>query len=112
MWVRHIALSESKPIAPNVFSLTKKMRYNCSKKTATILRIVGYDKKREVVSQVGQLKEQEIVPDSIGDALFKIACFESFPNSLPTNSALGLPNIDTYDFAAEIAEKRKRRSAP
>lgn len=110
MWVRHIALSESKLLAANVFSYTTKVKYDCTKKTATILGGVAYNKKRETVNQIKQLEEQGIVPDTIGEALFKIACVKSFPNSLPPNSAIPLSMIDTDAFAAEIAEQRNIRS--
>lgn len=109
MWVRHIALSDSKPLGPNTFSYTSRVTYHCQKRTSLVTSGTFYNKKRETVGLLGQQKEQEIAPDTVGESLFKVACATGFPDVLPQKSALALSSIDTYDFAESMAEQRRNK---
>ena len=110
MWIRHIALSESKPLGPNTFSYTSKVKYNCTKRTTVTLKAIFYNKKREPTNEVNEIKEQDIIPDTVGEALFNIACSENFPASVPQRSAWPISNIDTYDYTEGLQKHKNEKN--
>lgn len=65
------------------FYIVDQVNFNCQERTAFTKTSLYYNKRGEVVHSVkvryARYKETQVVPSSIGEAIFEAACFEKYP---------------------------------
>lgn len=74
VWTRERHLRPSKS---GLFQIKSRKRYNCDLNSVKVLFRAGYDSRGGVVASYNdglQADEQPIIPDSVGEKVFKTAC--------------------------------------
>ena len=91
-----------------------KWRINCAKRTMQTLTASAYEKNGKFINSLSTPgREEEVIPDSLGEGILKIACEADFPKNKPGKKYL--PVADNDIFAAtrryvEWSDSRKNQA--
>jgi hypothetical protein len=113
MWVKTV--KTTKAYSDGSWSIAYRWKINCSKKTLQTLAWSSYGNDGKFIRSGSTLGvEEEVVPDSVGEAMLKIACESNFPNDKSSNSYFKLEGMDVFQATRNYVEHIKSQvdSAP
>lgn len=113
VWVK--AVNTTKADSDGSWSTAYRWKFNCSKKTGQSLAWSSYDSDGKFVrSGSTPGVEKEMVPDSLGEAMLKIACEPNFPNDKSSKDYFKLEGVDVFQATKNYVEYKKSKidSAP
>jgi len=91
------SVNTTKPDSDGSWATAFRWKINCAKRTIQTLAWSSYGNDGKFIrSGSTPGVESEVVPDSIGEGILKIACEPNFPNDKSGNSYFKLEGIDVF----------------
>lgn len=113
LWLKTV--NTTKANSDGSWSMAFRWKIGCSKRTVQTLAWSSYGSDGKFIrSGSNPEAASEVIPDSMGEAILKIACEPVFPNDKSGNSYFKLEGIDVFQATKNYVEVRKLQidSAP
>lgn len=113
VWLK--AVQTTKANSDGSWAVALRWKMNCSKNTIQIISYSSYNRDGKLIlSDSKPRMEHEAAPDSIGEAVLKIACEPIFPNDKSNISYYRLDGVDVFQATKIFVElmKDQNDSAP
>jgi hypothetical protein len=113
VWIKTVQIHRAED--DGSWATAYRWRMNCSKKTIQTLTASIYDKDAKFIKSFPNAgRESEVVPDSTGEAMLKLACTADFPKSKSGKGYWRIESNDIFQATRNYAEylKSQKDTAP
>lgn len=113
VWVKIVRTN--RPDTDGSWATAVRWRMNCTKRTIQTLASSDYDQDGKFMkSYPNPGKETEVIPDSTGESMLKIACAADFPKNKSNKEYFKIDNNDVFQATRNYIEyvKSQKDTAP
>lgn len=113
VWVKLVRTTKAD--ADGSWADALRWKFNCPKRTIQTLAWSSYDRDGTFIrSSQATGKESEVIPDSVGETILKVACDPSFPNDKSEKYYFKVKNNDIFQATRNYIESQNSKidSAP
>lgn len=113
VWIKYV--QKTKADSDGSWSTANRWSLNCNKRTLQSLQASTYDRDGKFIKSYPKpTDESVVVPDSVGEAMLKIACDPTFPNDKSGKAYFKIYDNDPFAFTKLIVEheQSKQDNAP
>lgn len=109
LWVKTVNILNAD--SDGSWSTAYRWKVNCQKKTVQTLAWSSYGADGKFIrSGSSSGAEREVVPDTVGEAMLKIACEPNFPNDKSGKSYFKLEGVDVFQATKNYVEYSKSQT--
>ena len=106
IWIKMV--NTTKPDADGSWATAARWKIGCPRRTIQTLSTSTYGSDGKFIRSASVPgAETEVVPDSTGEAMLKIACEPNFPNDKSGNNYFKLDGLDVYQATKNYVNYRK-----
>jgi hypothetical protein len=106
LWIKTV--QTEKPESDNSWATAARWKIHCAKRTIQSLMMSMYDEGGKFMKSISTPgPEQNVIPDSTGEAILKIACDPTFPNDKTASRYFKLENNDPLLSTRNIVNYKK-----
>ena len=110
LWVKYVRDMAGPSDREGSYSTTYRVTYSCSRRTSRITTVSAYDKLGVFLRTTGPFVEDDVVPESIGEAVLTVACSKNFPNA-PSDSTYQAIAVDVFQYAKNYFDYKRAAAA-
>lgn len=114
IWIKTVQIHRADS-SDGSWAAAYRWRINCSKKTIQSLAASTYDQDGKFIkSSPNPGKETDVIPDSTGESMLKLACVADFPKSKSEKGYWRIESNDIFQATRNYAEylKSQKDTAP